>query len=83
MDIVTFSFSPEEFQGRLNDLKDTLIEKINADHGLALSPAEYMVVLRTKGNLGRFLDKLMGKLDADKSQTHLIRVVPEKKPLQS
>jgi len=80
MNVVTYSFSPEEFQGRLNDLKDALIEKINADHGLTLSPAEYMVVLRMKSNLGRFLDKLLGKLDDDKSQTHLIRVTPEKKP---
>jgi hypothetical protein len=83
MDIVSYSLSLEEFQAKLNDLKDTLIEKINADHGLTVNPAEYMVVLRTKGNLGRFIDKLFGKLDADKSQTHLFRVVLEKKEVKS
>lgn len=78
MQLLSYSLSPEEYQASLNNLKDTLIEKINADHGLTVNPAEYMVVIRTKGNLGQFIDKLMGKLDPDKSQTHLVRVVPER-----
>jgi hypothetical protein len=74
VNIITYSFDTVTFQAKLNHVKDQLIAKINADHGLSLDPAEYVYVIRTKGCLGRILDKLMGKLDDDESQYVLLRI---------
>lgn len=70
-----------EYQGYLNNAKDRIIARINADYGLKLDAAEYLFVIRQRGCLGKAWDaiwnKVAGKeLDKDYMQVILIRVHP-------
>jgi hypothetical protein len=65
MNVEVYSYTHLELQAMLNNVKDDLIERINADHGLQVNPQEYVYVLQTKGCLGRVIDKFFGHNDPE------------------
>lgn len=71
----TYTYSEPELQGALNDVKDAVILRMNEDHNLTLDPAEYMIVVQSRGCLGRLWDKVRGAPPAGSSSYSLVRLV--------
>jgi hypothetical protein len=71
----TYNFTGKDLQALLNDFKTDVIDRINEDHALSLNPAEYVVVLRTRGCLGRLFDRVFGLVEDARALPTLLRVV--------
>lgn len=80
MIIEQHEYSTLELQRALNECKDMVIGHLNAEHGTHIDPLSVLVVLRSRGCLGKAWDFVMGKLDPSRVAMHIIKVAnPPKK----
>jgi len=69
-----YTFNQNEFQALLNDAKEEIITRINADFECNIRLDEYVYVIRTRGCLGKIFDRLLGRIDNNQAQRVLLHV---------
>ncbi len=70
----TFTFTEPELQKVLNDNKDSVIEHLNDEHDTDINPASVLVLLHSRGCLGRVWDKICGKSEETNAVSHVVTI---------